>query len=306
MSSSKSNFIVVRHSERMDEAKPPTEWTRYLKRNEAHNNRGRYSFMNDTLITKNGELIAEEAGKTVKSLIANDSREVVVYSSRLIRCVQTAYKVAKELGLPIYVATGLSMTAVAVVKRKFNYASLKQLQSMCPGTDIVLCDDLPCTSERYVSSTSWDGAIRSIVSRTHCSNIIVAHRETIRNLSAQRMRLPYCCIGLFAFYHNENQAKGSSDRSGEIGTADCSTEEIEKSDCSILNAPRHLLTSYIDSDECQTSGDASTVLPVTPPSKKGKPKNSDETMAFNVGSYKLLDCEGTVVYDFSTPMVSNL
>jgi broad specificity phosphatase PhoE len=197
------SFIIVRHSERLDEV-APEEWLESLKRNRSF--RDRYSLENDTPITAAGAGIAADAAKTVKSIIATRLRNgesvkdltIRIYSSRLMRCVQTAYQIAQELDLPIHVSSGLALTAVAVGRRKttFQFQSLEELSALCPGTELRCSDTTGSTHP--VSSSHWLQALHDIASRDEI-NIVVAHRETIRNLIGERIRLPYCCIGLFLF-----------------------------------------------------------------------------------------------------------
>jgi broad specificity phosphatase PhoE len=198
------SFIVVRHSERLDEV-APEEWLNSVKNNRS--SRDRYSLENDTPITAAGASLAADAAKTVKSILSTRLRNgnttkdlnIRIYSSRLMRCVQTAYQIAQELGLPIHLSSGLSLTAVAVGRRKttFQFQSLDELSALCPGVQLH-CSD--ADSAGYpVSKTNWLEALHDVVSRDEI-NIIVAHRETIRNLVGERIRLPYCCIGMFLFH----------------------------------------------------------------------------------------------------------
>lgn len=119
-----------------------------------------------------------------------------------MRCVQTAYQIAQELNLPIHVSSGLSLTAVAVGRRKttFQFQTLEELSALCPGAKLH-CSDSEA-SEFPVYKSDWLEALRDVVSRDEI-NIVVAHRETIRNLVGERIRLPYCCIGLFVYQNSK-------------------------------------------------------------------------------------------------------
>lgn len=188
------SFLIVRHSERLDEV-APEEWVASLKDNKS--NRDRYSLENDTPITARGVTLASDAAKTVKTILSTRLRNseslrdlnVRIYSSRLLRCVQTAYQIAQELDLPIHVSSGLSLTAVAVGRRKttFQFQTLQELAAICPGTDLHCCDSEG--SAVPVTRTHWKTALQDIAARDEI-NIIVAHRETIRNLVGERIRLP--------------------------------------------------------------------------------------------------------------------
>jgi len=196
-------FIIVRHSERLDEV-APHEWLESIRNNKSY--RDLYSLENDTPITADGVNMAADAAKTVRDIItakySNNTPlsqlNIRIYSSRLMRCVQTAHQIAQELDLPIHVSSGLSLTAVAVGRRKmtFQFQTISDLAKLCHGTELHCSDDRH--SPHRVSRSDWARAIGSIVSRDEI-NIIVAHRETIRNLIGERFRLPYCAIGLFRF-----------------------------------------------------------------------------------------------------------
>lgn len=196
-------FIIVRHSERLDEV-APDQWLESVRNNRS--SRDKYSLENDTPITAAGAEMAADAAKTVKAIVSARLRDgsslkdlnIRIYSSRLMRCVQTAHQIAQELELPIHVSSGLSLTAVAVGRRKttFQFQSLFELSKHCPGTTLHSSDK---EDDQFpVKSSHWLKAIHSIVKRDEI-NIIVAHRETIRNLIGERYRLPYCCIGMFAY-----------------------------------------------------------------------------------------------------------
>jgi broad specificity phosphatase PhoE len=199
-------FIVVRHSERLDEVAPKV-WVESLKHSVSW--RDRYSLENDTPITADGVNIAADAAKTVKALLSmrlkdgQNFRELPVrlYSSRLTRCIQTAYQLAQEMHLPIFVSSGLAFTAVAVARKKktFQFLSIQEIEQLCPGVQIICCDNP--NSPFPVSRAGWLQAVRSVVNRTEHVNVIVAHRETIRNIIEERYKLPYCAIGMFRTEH---------------------------------------------------------------------------------------------------------
>jgi broad specificity phosphatase PhoE len=201
------DFIIVRHSERLDEV-APEEWIQSVKNNNSF--RDKYSLENDTPITAAGVDMAADAAKTVRDLLIHSfggsealpNLNIRIYSSRLMRCVQTAHQIARELDRPVHISCGLSLTAVAVGRRKntFQFQRMDELQELCPGTELHCSDD--DHSLYRVSKSHWARAISSIVSRNEI-NIIVAHRETIRNLLGERFRLPYCCIGVFSWMLHE-------------------------------------------------------------------------------------------------------
>ena len=61
--------------------------------------------------------------------------QVRIYSSRLIRAVQTAHQIALHLNLPIYLSTGLATISASVAKKResFPFFSADEIKSICPG-----------------------------------------------------------------------------------------------------------------------------------------------------------------------------
>jgi hypothetical protein len=167
------------------------------------------------------------SNSTTSGLIPSESSpNIVLYSSKLIRCVQTAYEIALQLNIStITVSTGLALTAKAVEECRqknidngpFIFSSIEEIRAMCPAVEVV-------DGDPFIPSSSWDCAIRHIAAGTGtCTDIdgtdattdsagsdekksvllgsavpvVVAHRETIRNMIGQYLRLPYCCIARF-------------------------------------------------------------------------------------------------------------
>ena len=190
-------------------------------------------------------------GNTLNSAELIDIKRI--YSSRLRRCVQTAYEIAVRLKLPIYISSGLSLTAIAVKKRKgeFEFDTLQQIRDFCPGVEIVSCDSydyeiteevvvdinkkfndssedkvnnnnsshhasiistelLKCKdsksnkSDIIIPYDNWLTALSTIASYHHLS-IIIAHRESIRNLIGYYVNTPYCCMSLFDYVLSEDK-----------------------------------------------------------------------------------------------------
>ena len=207
-------FLLIRHSERIDEVDMPA-WASMVENDKS--GRDMISVSNDPPITANGAELAKRAAISVRSLglIESAQREgktITIYSSRLIRCVQTAYEIAVLLGLPIHISSGLSLTAIAVIKAKgsFEFQSLESLRAACPGVELIDCDD-NTIPERFVPNKHWQGAIERIVDRGEV-NILVVHRETIRNFCGHRLRTPYCCLGL-ATFHDPRGKQGHASKS---------------------------------------------------------------------------------------------
>ncbi|KAJ1434016.1 hypothetical protein B484DRAFT_446955 [Ochromonadaceae sp. CCMP2298] len=191
-------FYILRHSERLDEIDPQL-FLSSLQNDQSRRNK--YSVENDTPITATGVDMAADAARTLKALVLSryptgtsiDELPITLYCSKLTRCMQTAYQVARELNRPIFASSGLAMTALAVKKRPFTFLDMPSLGNLCNGVQVHCCD--APEHERHVPVDNWLRAILQVARRPGI-NIIVAHRETIRNLSIN-IRLPYCAIGTF-------------------------------------------------------------------------------------------------------------
>ena len=99
---------------------------------------------------------------------AMQKKRLLLYSSRLTRCVQTAYEIAKVLNhAEIRVSSGLALTAAAVAQGGFEFRTTADLQSVhdkCfPAVRLVDCDhgdggiDGRCGSDSDTSYDSQEG-----------------------------------------------------------------------------------------------------------------------------------------------------
>jgi broad specificity phosphatase PhoE len=194
-----NKIYVVRHSERLDEVDLNT-WLELAERERLSdsNIRNHNDYINDPPITQNGKDIAREASL---SLLRYDNiTDInVIYCSILRRCVETACIIAQQLQIPICVSKGLALTAIAVRKRemKFDFIRFEKLSELYPGVSFIDGDDKN-DEVHYVESNSWDDSVKSVASKGSV-NLIIAHRETIRDLAGVRYRLPYCGIGTFDY-----------------------------------------------------------------------------------------------------------
>lgn len=201
----------------------------------------------DPPITRQGVRIAKQAGRTIRSFlgqyhqqhyaiepqqIADESYQassgnnlniikVRLYSSRLQRCIQTAYVIARKCNVrTIYIATGLALTAQAVDDiggDQFDFLSFEEIAILCHDMKIIDCDtgrvyygpdyapapneirvdQVPC----LINRRQWLYAFEDIKNHPiedeiNTYKVVVIHRETIRNLLPfyDRCRLPYCAI----------------------------------------------------------------------------------------------------------------
>lgn len=205
--------FIVRHSERLDEV-DEIKWkalgTKLVK---AKGYRTRKDVLGDPPITQGrGKDIAREAGVTLLKVFTSQTG---VFTSRLIRAVETAIEIARVLKLPLYVSKGISSSAAAVrnaqkAGRSYSFESMEDLRALAPDVQM-FCVDVGCDIDGrkceskenigvapLIHKRDWVQAINDIYEYEK-SAIIVAHRETIRNLANERLLTKYCCISKFEY-----------------------------------------------------------------------------------------------------------
>ena len=161
-----NTLLIIRHSERIDESKVKEEkasWKVMVASDTTR--RSKADLHDDPILTKRGSALAAEAATSLRMilnkhklvssgasstnciagsvrLLKSDSGVNRIYTSRLRRCVETAYQMAIILQLPLYICTGLALTALAVERRKgmFQFHTLEEIKSFCPGVRVVSCD----------------------------------------------------------------------------------------------------------------------------------------------------------------------
>jgi len=191
-------------------------------------------------------LLLESPGGSVLDVGAGEEgrhRPTVVYCSRLRRCVETAHRIALALQLPLVVSKGLALTAKAVEDKggsdHFGFLDLAEIRAFCPGVDVYSADaadlsgpactaadaaaaapssstasPLPPSAVGEIPTGSWHDALAS-VARRHPFSLIVAHRESVRNLAGIR-KAPYCCMAMFDFDDGGEEARPAA--AGTSGT----------------------------------------------------------------------------------------
>eukprot|EP01036_Dinobryon_divergens_P028217 gene28217-37127_t len=246
-----NKLIVIRHSERLDEV-DKAEWKNIILRHSlrsekndgsSSNIRSRYSFQNDPPITDNGKSLARDMANTVFDIISKESNvRIKLFSSKLIRCIQTSYELAQRVGGPIYVSSGLALTAQAVADCDddgFEFLSIEEIREYCPGVEIVCCDSPD--SPHYIPQSNWLAAVEGAHfakrapeeqqledgTSSPCTyvSLLVAHRETIRNMLCERLALPYCCIASFV-----NKDESSDDSNKKPPEEKITNERYRRSD----------------------------------------------------------------------------
>ena len=198
-----------------------------------------------------GQVFARKAGVTMKKYLEDNKIEKYrIFSSRLLRCVQTAHEISNILHTeksekvpPIYLSCGLSTLAAAVHKtmrkkksrylyapfyfvlsylnstQDYDFCSTKELQEICPGSNFENFDE-PSSILPFRLAVE---AILNDGSKTpNVFNIIVAHRETIRYFQpgkGRSIRPPYCCLTFFQF-RNKKEDEEVQDYDLEYGEED--------------------------------------------------------------------------------------
>ena len=185
----------------------------------------------DPIITSQGILFAQTLGLTL-SRITELQDVTCIYCSRLKRCIQTAYEVAKILNLPVYVSTGLSQTAKAIEeldnKNGFQFMPIEEIKETYNEVQWFCCDqsydqngvklsDGVLTDCPQVPWQGWLSPLKYIAQNNKIS-IVVAHRETIRKLVGEKLTTPYCCMGIFDYDSNPKITTRKNDEFNYIET----------------------------------------------------------------------------------------
>ena len=270
------SLVVVRHGERVDKTKLSDQWHTECQRDHSHCQETFYSRVNDPPLTEVGKLQAIEVANTLKQdLLKSLEKPQVIFSSKLIRSLMTAFEIAKELSLPICVSRGFSLTSAAVVEKdnRFLFLSIEEMRELCPGVVVIDGDrdifespqqqqrnEVPASVSKTTSSSSdsdndnnnvessnpkqrprslsdekmqnlpdktWEHSLRFLGNWKY--SIVVAHRESIRMLSDQRLDTPYCCYGVFSFQSSPPSSSGVN-RDVEEGVVTHQLERLAQRD----------------------------------------------------------------------------
>jgi broad specificity phosphatase PhoE len=192
---SMSKIIVVRHGERIDEV-DARSWMSYCRENYDPKSIQFEYRINDPYLTEEGCKQAQEVAESIARELQDIDHEIpYIYCSKLVRSVQTAYYIALKISKPVVLSKGFAMTAAAVenIGDEFEYLPLEKLQELCPGVEFI---DGDAEAAHAIPSQTWLHPIHHITG-LHLTSLVVAHRESIRNLARARLQTPYCCYGIF-------------------------------------------------------------------------------------------------------------
>lgn len=199
-------FIIVRHGQRADED-DRIAWAEHVEATCSSKNE-RYSRFNDPPLTPTGEQEAAAVALTLQSELRTlDTPLQYIFCSRLMRCVQTAYRIALHLQLPIVVSSGLALTAAAVEKCRlhrscFQFTKMEDIRSICKDVEVIDGDE-SAQVNLLLPYDSWEAPLK-FLSANFPTSLIVAHRETIRNISNLRQPIPYCAYAVMNVSEKDN------------------------------------------------------------------------------------------------------
>lgn len=191
----------VRHGERCDEVNGAER--RAWERSPRCKRGGWF----DPFLTRHGHVQASRAGLYLKSLPFNQQPGGfdIVYTSPLVRAVQTAVCVSQGLGnLPLQVVPGLCSCTAALVRVGYlNAQNLlmtdAEIARAFPGVTVIPRDPLAPT--RFSEAAAWLAAKASEKASAGdhgVSRILaVGHREGTKAMAGERVPTPHCCIGVF-------------------------------------------------------------------------------------------------------------
>ncbi|CAM9130676.1 unnamed protein product, partial [Ectocarpus fasciculatus] len=206
----------VRHGERCDEVRG--EERRAWEKSPRCKAGGWF----DPFLTSYGHVQACRAGEHLKGLPFNRQQEQpgsfdVVYTSPLVRAVQTAVCVSQSLGnLPLQVVPGLCSCTAAL--RHVGYSNAEatlmtdeDIIEAFPGVTVVPRDPLAPTS--FGGAAEWlatkacekKGAGSDSDDQCFSRVLAVGHREGTRAMAGRKVPTPHCCIGIFKVNTSEKK-----------------------------------------------------------------------------------------------------
>jgi len=198
-------LYVIRHGERLDEV-DEDGWRQTCSMDKSRNIR---DAIEDTPLSERGFTMADTAAETMSNILSGSGKAPLqaLYCSRLTRAIQTAYPLAKRLGVPLRVSSCISRSALAVRKsvkagKAYEFLPLAVMAKECKGVALEDVDDP--LHPLHVPFLDWKQAC-AIIALRGGTNIIVAHRETVRGLANNKdLRTPHCCIASFSCTSQED------------------------------------------------------------------------------------------------------
>lgn len=201
---SKNKLIVVRHGERIDEVDADLWYRRKHRQSRRILSRRRCDMSedNDPNLTDDGLRQAEAAAdRIIQDAIRGGYSIDCIYSSKLIRAVQTAHKLAIKLNIPIILSASLAQSAAAVERmgERFDFLSISELAHFAPGVELL--------DDGSMIPSSWESHLLGTIVARRNNCIVFAHRETIRDLVPEfsRRKVPYCGMALFTHSEHPHQ-----------------------------------------------------------------------------------------------------
>ena len=114
-----------------------------------------------------------------------------IYASPCARTLATARELSASLGdLPVTVVPALAACAAAVKRR-----GLKATPFLADAAAVALCPALEGVA--HDAPDEFDTACAWLARTSPTPVLVVSHREGIRDLAHERLKLPYCAIAAF-------------------------------------------------------------------------------------------------------------
>ena len=228
--------FVVRHAERADECGRDEKALRQASAEKKSNNPIHRA---DSLLTENGLAQAGLCAQVLRQRIPNNDN-VVVYTSPLCRCAQTASAISREFNVPVRPVASLGQCALAIrragLQRAIDniYQPSESLSRICNGAvefqdriDDVNHDFVQGVEHLVLHEMHMDGSEtmeeNDGAGRGARDVIIVAHREAFYGeLYARTKRKlpykpPYCAIGEFMVVEKSGGGGGGGSGGGGVG-----------------------------------------------------------------------------------------
>jgi broad specificity phosphatase PhoE len=192
-----NSIIIVKHGERLDEVQPNL-WASYCEEH-CENTYDYNCRVNDPPLASSGNRQAQNVGVTLRSHVHIDSVEYI-FSSKLLRCVETAREIALVLNKPIVLSKTFSLNSKGVQQLGyFDFLSVEDIQSSYPDVTFIDGDD-DAEGSRNIPGDLWTDAVQHVMASQPLS-VVICHGETIRAMAKCPVYTPCCSFGVFRFHH---------------------------------------------------------------------------------------------------------